>query len=66
MGTSEKYNNHAILKVEDIYPTAVYAVRCVLALSVLVCQTAVYIHYWHTQLSCTPGIEPYVPKGCVH
>ena len=44
------------------YPMAVYP----RFISVLVCPTAVYIHYWHTQLSCTPGIEPYVPKGCVH
>ena len=32
----------------------------------VVCPTAVFIHYWHTQLPCTQGTEPYVPNGCVH
>ena len=22
------------------------------------------VHYWHTQLPCTQGSEPYVPNGC--
>ena len=42
------------------YPMVVYA----RSISPLVYPTAVYIHHWHTQLPCTQGSEPYVPKGC--
>ena len=43
------------------YPTVVYA----RSISLLAYPTVVYIHYWHTQLPCTQGSEPYVPNGCV-
>ena len=42
------------------YPTVVYA----RFISQLAYPMAVYIHYWHTQLPCTQGSEPYVPNGC--
>ena len=42
------------------YPTVVYA----RFISQLAYPMAVYIHYWHTQLPCTRGSEPYVPNGC--
>ena len=44
------------------YPTVVYA-RSILLLAVAY-PMAMYIHYWHTQLPCTQGSEPYVPNGC--
>ena len=42
------------------YPMVVYA----RSISVLVYPMAVHVNYWHTQLPCTQGSEPYVPNGC--
>ena len=43
-----------------VYPTVVYT----RSISLLAYPKTVYVHYWHTQLPCMQGSEPYVPNGC--